>query len=195
MKKGIIFLCAIFFLLQANAQFLKFGLKGGANMVKIDGQSFKEGYQLGYFGGAFLELKLGENWYLQPEVLFSETNLTTSNDFRDLYGNLVDFNNISDMKLQALNIPVSINYKVSNLLSLSAGPQFSILLDRGESFMNNAQNAFAEGDLSLMTGANITIKKFRIFGRYLWGVKDLNGIDAQDKWRSQTARIGVGFVL
>lgn len=196
MQKSFAMLAALLLLLQAGqAQLLKFGLKGGANLVKMEGKSFTEGFDLGYYAGAFVEMKLGEKWFVSPELLYSQTNLTTSTEFASIYQGLLNINNLQSIQLQALNIPVSINYRISNVLSLSAGPQFSLLLDRGESLMTNASNALKGGDLSLMTGATVTAGKFRIFGRYLWGIQDLNNINNADAWKAQTARLGVGFVL
>lgn len=178
-----------------HAQFLKVGPKAGANLVKINGVSFKEGYNLGYYAGGFVEMKLGEKWYIQPEVLFSETNLTPSDNFADIYGNLLDISNLSGMRLQTLNIPITLNYRIANILAFSAGPQFSVLMDRGAGFMNNAMKAFSQGDLGMTAGVNLMFGKFRINGRYIIGLRELNDIDNQDSWRSQTAQLGVGFVF
>lgn len=195
MKKLSMLVIGFLLIHQGFSQFLKVGLKGGANLVKMEGKSFKEGYDLGYFVGGFVELKLGKEWYLQPEVLFSETNLTPSDEFKDIYKEVLNLSKISTMKLQELNIPVTLNYRLSNVFVLSAGPQFSILLDRGESFMKNARTAFTKGDVAVMAGANVTLGKFRVFGKYLWGLSDKNDISNEDSWRTQTARLGVGFVL
>lgn len=181
--------------LSASAQFLKLGPKGGANLVKMDGVSFNDGFQLGYYAGAFVEMKLGEKWYLQPEVLFSETSLSTTNDFRDIYGNILDFSRISSMKLQSLSIPLTLNYRIANVLAISAGPQFSVLMDQGEGLLNNGKKAFTDGELGLTAGVNLMVGKFRVNGRYIWGLKEMNNIDNQDSWKSQTAQLGVGFVF
>jgi hypothetical protein len=188
---------AIFLLLSmgVQAQFLKFGLKGGANLVKISGVSFQDGYDLGYYAGIFTEMKLGEKWYLQPEIQFGETSLTYSEDFEDIYENLLDISKLSDLKLQRLSIPITINYKIANILSFSAGPQFSIITDKQSSLLQNAGNAFSDGDIGIIGGANIMIGKFRVNGRYIWGLKDMNNIDGKDPWKAQTAQLGVGFVF
>jgi hypothetical protein len=179
----------------SHAQFLKFGIKGGANLVKMEGVSFNDGYNLGYYGGGFVEMRLGEKWYIQPEVLFGETNLEYSEDFEDIYGNLLDANKLSSMKLQRLSIPITLNYKLANVFSLSGGVQFSKITDRGETFMNNAGKAFSEGDIGLIAGGNLMFGKFRVNARYIWGLKDMNNIDNQDAWKSQTAQLGLGFVF
>lgn len=190
---------AIFLLLflssVSHAQFLKFGLKGGANLVKMDGKSFNDGYNLGYYGGGFVELKLGEKFYLQPEVLFGETNLEYSESFKDIYGNLLEVDNLSSIKLQRLSIPLTLNYKLANIFSLSAGAQVSIITDQDETIMRNAGKAFTEGDVGLIAGGNLMLGKFRINARYIWGLNDMNNIDKQDPWKSQTAQLGVGFVF
>ena len=68
---------------------VKIGPKLGANLQKIGGQSFKDGYQLGYYAGGFMEMNLGKRFQLQPEVLFSETKYDQSSDFRDIYKNIL----------------------------------------------------------------------------------------------------------
>jgi len=79
-------LCLLLLLSATSfAQFIKIGPKAGANLVKMEGKSFKESFQLGYFAGAFAEVKLGKKFYLQPEVLFTETNLSTSSNFNSIY--------------------------------------------------------------------------------------------------------------
>lgn len=194
--KKLLFLPILFLLSYATqAQFLKFGLKAGANLVKISGVSFEDGYNLGYYAGAFTEIKINEKWYLQPEFLFGETELSYSEEFKDIYENVLDINNLSNLKLQRLSIPITLNYKIANILSLSAGPQFSLITDKNRSLLQNAGDAFKDGDIGLMAGANIHLGKFRVNGRYIWGLKNMNNIDGKDEWKAQTAQIGVGFVF
>jgi hypothetical protein len=180
---------------QGQAQFLKIGPKLGANLVKVDGQSFNDAYNLGYYAGAFAELRLGSKWYLQPELLFNQTSLSQSSDFRDIYKNVLRLDSIGQIKLQTLSIPLTINWRIANVLALSAGTQFSLVLDRNETLLTNAGNTFSKGDMALLGGANVTLGKFRVNGRYAIGLKNLNDIDNQDKWKSQTLQLGLGFVF
>jgi hypothetical protein len=195
MKKIILSLLIAFISSISYGQLIKFGLKGGANLLKIKGKSFEDGFDLGYYGGAFVEIKLDDNLFLQPELLFGETSLNYSEDFKDIYNNLLNFNNLSSMSLQTLSIPLTLNYKISNIFALSAGPQFSIITDRGESLLQSAKKAFSSGDIGLIAGGTLMLKKLRINGRYIWGLKDMNNIDGRDPWKSQTAQLGVGFVF
>lgn len=189
-------LCLLLFLSASSfAQFIKIGPKAGANLVKMEGKSFKESFQLGYYAGAFAEVKLGKKFYLQPEVLFTETNLSTSSNFNDIYQNLLIPDTLTSIKLQALTIPVTLNWRVANILSFSAGPQFSINMKKGEGLFNNAKSAFSDGDIAFVAGANVMVSKLRVSARYGWGIKEMNNVDGQDPWKQQTIQLGVGFVF
>ena len=186
---------AVLGITTANAQFLKIGPKAGANLVKITGKSFKDEFQLGYYVGGFAELRLAKNFYLQPEVLFSQTDFNQSNDFRDIYQNVLNVDSAKKIRLRQLNIPITVNYKIANVLALSVGPQFSIMMDKNNTLLKNAGNAFSEGEFAMVGGANIMLGKFRINGRYVIGLSDFNDIDNQEQWKSQSLQLGVGFVF
>lgn len=179
----------------SKAQFLKVGPKVGANMLKIDGQSFEEGFQLGYYVGGFVEIKTGKKFYLQPEVLFSETQMHTTSDFKSIYSDLLKVDSLRSIKFQSLAIPITLNWRIANVLALSAGPQFSINMNKGESFMKNAEAAITNGDVAMMVGANVMISKLRLNGRYMWGIKDQNNMNGKEAWRRQTIQLGLGFVF
>ncbi|TAD94445.1 MAG: PorT family protein [Bacteroidetes bacterium] len=195
MKVCIASLLALVLAAQTKAQFIKIGPKAGANLVKIDGNSFKDAYNLGYYAGAFAELRLSSKWYLQPELLFNETQLAKSSDFRDIYRNVLRPDSIGKIRLQTLSIPLTLNWRLANVFSLSAGTQFSLALDRNENLLRNAGNTFSRGEMALLGGANLNLGKFRINGRYAVGLQNLNDIDNRDEWRSQTVQLGVGFVF
>lgn len=178
-----------------NAQFLKLGVMGGANSVKISGKSFSDEFDYGYFAGTFLEIKTGKNWFLKPEVQFSESQLKNTSNFRSIYKNLVNTDTLSNIKLQYLTIPITLNYKIANVLALNFGAQYGIQLDNHKTLLKNGQDAFKNGDFSVLAGATIMVGRFRIAGKYIIGLNNLNDIDNQDHWKNQTIQAGVGFVL
>jgi len=173
------------------SQSFNVGIKLGANMNKLTGQSFKEDFSFGYHAGAFATVGLGSKWSISPEVLFSQTNLDTSNQFKSVY----QFNNITHVKLNYLMIPLLLQYKVSPGLSIQAGPQFGILMDQNLSLMQNGKNAFKQGDLSLLAGLQLKITRFVVYGRYAVGLNNINDIDNQQSWKSQTIQLGVGYII
>ena len=187
----LLLLCAI----TAEAQFLKVGAKAGANLVKIDGVSFENGFQVGYYGGGFLEIKLSKSFYLMPEVLFSETNLSTTNDFRNIYRDLLSLDTLKGIRLQALSLPISLNWRLANVFSLSGGAMFTRNIKKGEGLLENAESAVRSGDIALMAGCNFNFGKFRVNARYLRGIKEQNNIDGRDPWKQQTIQLGLGFVF
>ena len=200
MRKVFCLIVLAAFIHHANAQFIKIGPKIGANMVKIDGQSFKDGYQLGYYAGLFAELKLGEKWQIQPELLFNETKFDQSNDFRDIYRNMLSVDSLKSIKLSQLSIPITLNYKIANIMALELGPQFSININKNETILKNAGNAFSNGDFAMLGGVKFMLSKFRVTGRYVIGLTDLKGDDLgkvtnSDQWKSQSIQLGVGFVF
>lgn len=175
---------------QNNKKFY-LGIKAGADLNKIDGQSFKDQFTFGYQAGAFATIPLGKKFGIQPEVIFSQTNIDTSGKFNDVY----QFNDLDKVKLQYLKIPILVNYSPNPYVSFQLGPQYGILIDENTSLVNNGKNAFSKGDLSMVGGMQINILKFRIYGRYGVGLNNLNDIDNKEKWRNQNIQLGVGFAF
>src|SRR5689334_19757209 len=77
-------LATLFFSQALMAQF-HIGAKAGANISKLDGQSFKNQFRYGYHVGAFAEIGLGEKFGLQPEVLFSQISTTLDSNYKNIY--------------------------------------------------------------------------------------------------------------
>lgn len=171
------------------------GVKGGANITKVDGASFKDQYRYGYHIGGFAEIGLGNKFSLQPEVLFNQYSTTLSDDYDDIYENVFNSDQ-TKVKLNYLSIPVLLNYKViGNFLSLQAGPQFSILMDQNKNLLQNGGKAFSDGDFALLGGVQLKLSAIRISGRYVVGLNNINDIDNQDKWKSQAFQVSLGLGL
>lgn len=193
MKKLSLFLVSSLFLISMQAQDIKLGFKLGANLSDATGKAFKEGFNFGYQAGIFTELMVTKKYGLQPEILFSESNLKPAENFTDLYTGQTAVG-LTKIKLQYLNIPILFNYKPFPLLALQLGPQFGILMSQTKSLKDNTADAFKNGDLSVVAGAQLTILKFRVYGRYALGTKNLNVQDLQT-WKSQHVQLGVGVTL
>lgn len=196
MKRFMLPVACISFLFMASsasAQGIKLAIHAGANMGKVDGKSFKDEYRLGYHLGIAPEIMFSSKWGIQPEVLFSQTNTTTSADFQDMYK--VSLNELKDVKLNYLSIPLMLAYRPFSFFTLQAGPQFSILMNKHNTLLENGGEAFKNGDFSMVGGAQINILKLRVYGRYGIGLSDINDIDNRDNWKSQTVQLGVGIAL
>jgi len=176
---------------SAFAQSFRLGFKAGANINKLSGQSFKENFSFGYQIGGFAEIGLSKKFAIQPEVLFNQSNVDTSNSFSSVY----QFKKIDKVQLKYLSIPLLLNYRPNRILTLQAGPQYGILINKDKTLLQNGKEAFKSGDFSLLGGVQLNISKFIIYGRYNVGLNSINDIDNKEKWKNQSAQIGVGFVL
>lgn len=172
------------------SQGLSFGIKGGATMGKISGQSFKNEFTLAYHVGAFVTIS-GKKWGIQPEVLFSQVNADTATNFSQVYA----FNHVNQIQLKGLTIPIMVNYHLNHFLTLQAGPQFGVILDQNKNLLQNGNDAFKSGNFSVAAGLQLNLLKFRVYGRFVGGVTDLNNISSNDAWRVQSIQLGVGIAL
>ena len=189
MQKIILSLCFIVIIsVAASAQSFQLGAKAGANFGKIDGESFKQGYNFGYVLGGFVDLGINKTIGIQPELLFSQTNTTVDSGKFELQ-------TPKDLHLNYLNIPVLLNINASKLLTFQVGPQFSILMNKDQSLVENGENAFKGGDLAAVLGAQLNLGMLKVYGRYNIGLSNISDITNQEKWTSQALQIGVGIKI
>jgi hypothetical protein len=175
----------------ATAQKFNIGAKAGANINKIDGKSFSDEFSFGYHLGGFFSVGLGKKFAIQPEILFNQINVDTSGTFSSVY----KFNQVGKVQLKYLSVPIMLNFKPAKFLTLQAGPQFGVLMNKSKTLVENGRDAFKAGDLSMLGGAQVNIGHLNIYGRYAVGLSNLNDIDSKEKWKSQSFQIGVGFTL
>lgn len=180
-------------LAQASMAQLSAGVKAGANIFKVDGKSFKDEFKYGYHLGGYLNIGVGGRFSIQPEVLFNQYQTKTDTAFSNIYQTAIDGN--SNIKLNYLSIPLLLNYKLGSFLSLQAGPMFSILMDQNKNLLQNGQEAFKSGDFSMLGGAQISLGKIKLNGRYVVGLNNINDIDNKDKWKNQGFQLSLGVGL
>ena len=192
MKTKLLIL-AIFSILgtAASAQKIHIGAKAGANINKINGKSFSDEFSFGYHLGGFFSVGLGKKFAIQPEVLFNQINVDTSSQFSSVY----KFNQVDKVQLKYLSVPILLTYTPVKMLTLQAGPQFGVLMNRSKTLVENGSNAFKTGDFSMLAGAQVNLGHLNIYGRYAVGLSNLNDIDNKEKWKSQSFQIGVGLTL
>ena len=182
-------------LFVANAAMAQFtlGVKAGANIFKVDGKSFKDEFNYGYHLGGFANFGIGGRFSLQPEVLFNQYQTKRDTAFSNIYQNV--FSNTTNVKLNYLSIPLMLNYKLGSLISLQAGPMFSILMDQNKDLLRNGEDAFKKGDFSMLGGALLSLGKIKLNGRYVIGLNNISDLDNSDKWKNQGWQLSVGLGL
>jgi len=181
----------------SQAQGVRLGFKAGANLSKISSsQSFNDGFDLSYQLGGFLEVDFNKKWGIQPELLWSQSATKPSN-FKTLYSSVSNpsLNNSDNIKLDYLSIPLLLRYNIGNILTLNVGPQYSILIKKDKTLLQNGQSAFKDGDFAMVAGAQLNFKFLRIYGRYNIGLQNLNDVSNSEKWTSQQLQLGLGLRL
>ncbi|RYY57908.1 MAG: PorT family protein [Chitinophagaceae bacterium] len=185
------FLIGILFFLtvsQVQAQ-LHLGAKAGANMSKLDGVSYRDRYKLGYQFGAFVGYDIGKVAGIQTEVLSSQTNTSVEDGLGAIPGNLFS----GRKRLNYVSVPLLLKLFPNSILSIHAGPQFSILTNRNKSALQNGKDLFRASDFSAVAGAELKLGALRLYGRYVWGFSDIS--DVGGKARSQQAQLGLALNL
>lgn len=176
----------------ASAQkmpFFQLGVKGGANLTKIGGESFSDGFKLGYHLGGYAILKLSDRIQLQPEVLFNQFNTKTSEDF----GSIGDPNNLKDVSLNYLTIPLLIDITTIKVLSVQLGAQYGILMNNAEDLTQNGRDAFNKGDFSALAGVQINLAGIKLGARYMIGLDNISNLPYKDSWKNQGVQVSFGF--
>jgi hypothetical protein len=180
---------------HAQAQGLHLGFKAGANIFKVDGQSFDQSFQYGYNLGAFAELNFTKKWGIQPEVMWNQTNYRTGDKFGNVFPG-----GVSDVKgkLNYLSIPILLTFRPIKLLSLQVGPQYGTLINSDQTLVQNGKNAFKKGDFSMVGGAQLNLAGFKLGARYVIGLTDINDLGngngpTPEKWKNQGFQVYAGF--
>jgi hypothetical protein len=177
MKKIMITL-AFFASTTAFAQKFELGAKAGANISNFTGtgnwQNVKSKALVGYHFGGFVSFFLGNNFAIQPEVLFSSQG-----------AKFESAGQTTDQKVSYINVPVLLKYRTTGGFYVEAGPQIGF--KTGES--SASIDSFAKStDLSLAGGIGYHSKiGLGIGARYTAGLskvgdfKASNGIDPDFK--------------
>ena len=173
----------------ANAQGFQLGLKGGANLSQVQGRSFDQAFNYGYSLGGFADIKITKHFGIQPELLWNEYQTRTADNANQVYTNLSNGTNI---KLNYLTIPLLLSFKPAKIISIQAGPQFGVLINESQTFIDNSKNAFKTGDLSVLAGVQLNLGWFRLGGRYVYGLTNLDNVGNVDSWKSQGYQVYIG---
>ncbi len=171
---------------------LGLGIKVGQNFTSVNSVAVDR-HAASYHGGITAQIGLTEKISLVPEVLLSQTKLSTNPSIGDLLGN----NNLrpETYHLNYLMLPLLVQVKPFPTLLLQAGPQYGILLDQKKDGIENAQLAFKEGEFSFVGGAKLNLGGFFVYGRYVVGLQNINELQDQTKWKTTQWQLGLGMNL
>lgn len=154
MKKLSILLIMLFATFATYAQTLEFGPRVGVNMSKLKGgdlNEIKAGLNIGIFAKYNLTKKIG----IDVAAMYSQEGTGVDNT-----GEIES----SSIKLNYINVPVVLKYKLIGELNIFAGPQFGFLTSGKFKVPKiatlNVKDEFKKSNISGVAGVGYTLFKF-----------------------------------
>jgi Outer membrane protein beta-barrel domain len=209
MKIKLIFATVLLFLLSGatvmaqskldteHENFFRFGAKGGVNINKITGQSYKSGFNYNYQLGGFLQFNFSTRLGIQPEVNFVQSSSEFSNDATVIYDDLFRDGSQKNAKLNRLEIPVLLNINLgeSKRVKLQLGPSYGAMLKQTVDSLQSGGNIYKNSDWSAIGGILFQLPLINLGARYKLGLSNINAIDNRETWRSQAIQIFAGVTF
>ncbi|MEP7236240.1 MAG: porin family protein [Ferruginibacter sp.] len=177
--------------------FFRIGAKGGVNINKISGKSYKEGFRYNFQAGVFLQFNFSNRFGLQPEVNFVQSSSEFSNDANDIYNDLFRGGSQKTSKLNFLEVPLLLNINVgeSKRVKLQIGPAYGGLLKQTVDSLKTQGDIYKHGEWAAIGGLWIQLPLVNLGARYKLGLTNLNDIDDRQKWKSQSIQVFVGVTF
>ena len=161
MKRKILFTAIVsLFLLSAQAQNFKGGLRAGFTASQMSGDELSGFHKMGAYAGGFVNWRFVQNerWAIQPEINFvmkgSSTYLKA-----DKNGNI---GNKYVLTLYYVEVPVLAKYRIIKGLEVEFGPTFGVLFAETEKDANGKMTGrmpFRRFELCGMAGVSYTFKE------------------------------------
>lgn len=162
------------------------GLEAGANFSSLLGKDLNSvgsvnADRLGFVGGGYLELNLGNSFAIRPEVLYEQKGAAISGS-------------TTTTELDYIEIPVLLKIGLGTPVlnpSILVGPSFdwNTLAKDGNGNISNVNSS----DVGLVAGLQIDMSKFLISGRYELGLDNVaNKTNVQNG--TLTFLVGYSFI-
>ncbi|HEY8689455.1 MAG TPA: porin family protein [Chitinophagaceae bacterium] len=179
-----------------SEKFFHIGAKAGVNINKINGQSYKSGFNYNYLLGGFMQFNFGR-FGLQPEVNIVQSSSEFSKDANNVYNDLFFGGSQRNARLNYIKVPLLLNINVgeSKHVKLQLGPQFSGLLKQAVDSLKANKDIFKASDFSMLGGVWFQLPLINLGARYELGLTNVNDIDNKEKWKSQAFTIFAGITL
>lgn len=191
MKKLVVLFALLATAFFAHAQTPMVGLKGGLNVSSIDYSgpaSFSN--RLGFNGGLFVNIPVGSNIVVQPEVVYSSQGARYSLDGAAEH----------NLALNYINIPVMLQANIGRGVYAEAGPQIGFLTSAKDQ-VNNVETGFftsqdfKKTDVAIGLGLGYRGNGgFGVNARYNLGLTDINNYGS-NTLRNNALQVGLTIGL
>ena len=213
MKKSFIIISSMCFFLGATLKAqnpdtdprenLQFGIKAGLNHSNVwdeQGQDFKADPKFGFAGGVFLGVPIGKFLGFQPELLLSQKGFQGS-------GTLLGMPYSFSRTTTYLDIPLQLQVKPADFLTVVVGPQYSYLMHKKDVYTFGTNSAAQEQEftndnirkntLGFVAGADFIFSHVVVSGRLGWDLQTNNGdgTSTTPRYKNQWLQLTVGFKI
>jgi hypothetical protein len=179
MKKIIFILPLICASAVGFTQGLGLGIKAGANFANLSTDNYSSSSITSYHGGVYANINFSEKWGITPEVLWSAQGAELDN---------------MKLKTDYVIVPIMLRWRIIDLISLQAGPQFNFLT-KAKLDDVDVKDDLKSSTYSLAVGAGVHLPLGVNGGiRYIIGMSDLAESDTQEL-KDRTFQIYLGWTI
>ncbi len=188
---------------QDRRENIEFGAKAGINLSNVwdsKGEAFVADSKVGFAGGLFLGIPIGKFIGVQPELLISQKGFKGS-------GSILGFPYSTTRTTTFLDVPLQVQFKPIEVLTIVAGPQFSYLLTQKDeyTFGTNSTQQNQEFDnedvrnniLGFVIGADVIYGNLLLSGRFSWDFQANHKNEAAitPRYKNQLLQVTLGFKI
>jgi len=206
MKTYILFflsvaLTGIVFAQKNSRESLSIGVKGGINYANVwdaEGEDFNADGKQGWVAGGFIGIPIGKFLGIQPEVLFSQKGFQGSGT---AVGERYSFSRTTNY----LDIPLLIQFKPIDYITIVGGPNYSYLMKQTDRFDSESSSIVEETEfenddirkntLGFIGGVDVNLRSFVISGRYGWDFQNNypDGSSDTPRYKNQWLQLTLGL--
>lgn len=179
---------------------LRFGLKAGVNYSNVydeEGDDFVADGKAGFVGGAFLSVPLGTYIGFQPEVLYSQKGFQAK-------GSVLGFDYDYKRTSTYLDIPLQLQIKPIEQVTILVGPQYSYLLETKNEFNGDSttqeeeeinNDNYKKNIFGFVVGADFNLENLVISARAGWDItkSDTDGDSTEPRYKNQVLQLTLGY--
>ena len=177
MKKTILLLLLVLFLVPQLFGQVRFGLKAGLNLSNV--KNFGLGstkVKAAANGGFFIKVPIIKKFLLQPEILYSSKGFLFPKTDSTASGKVT---------LNYISVPILISFKISDNFLLMLGPELNFITNaksKSANRNNDISNNFRKFDMAIDFGTAYNLKNgLGIEFRYSHGFEDLANVIKTDQ--------------
>ncbi len=179
----------------------QFGIKAGMNVSSLskDAGLDDSKSKIGFNAGLFMNAPLGQNFSIQPEILYN--NLGDKVSYKNLAGN--EYASVA-RNLDYIAVPVMFQYNATPEFYLEAGPEFGFLVNAKVKTDNSVLNttttssldtdAYKDFNMGIGLGAGYYFTpKIGLTARYVAGLTDVYSSNNGDKVKNNNFQVGLAY--